>query len=160
MTETTGVVPDRLVVDRLIYLMHRIRVSTSEAVGAALADVDLNGTQGLIIESLYELGEVGAAELARRCLVSRQALSAPLDKLEQRGLVSRPASHHSARVRPVSLTAEGRAVAEVARRRVAALETASREIFGTEDLQRFTAMLERYAQFWDDTAEAAGGRRG
>lgn len=145
--------------DRLIYLMHRIRVSTSDAVGAALADVGLNGTQGLIIESLDELGEVGAAELARRCLVSRQALSVPLDKLEQRGLVTRPASDHSVRVRPVSLTDEGRAVAETARRRVAALESASRESFDAEDLQRFTAMLETYAKFWDDAA-ATGGRHG
>ncbi|MCP9984811.1 hypothetical protein [Actinomadura madurae] len=77
MTEATDVANGLGVLDRLMYVMHRIRVSTADAVTATLADLDLTGTQALILESLYEIGEAGGAELARRCLVSRQALSAP-----------------------------------------------------------------------------------
>lgn len=163
MTEATDVANGLGVLDRLMYVMHRIRVSTADAVTATLADLDLTGTQALILESLYEIGEAGGAELARRCLVSRQALSAPLDKLEKRALVSRPASHHSARVRPISLTREGRAVAEQVRERVAALEEQSRSPFEGARLDDFKGMLEAYAEFWEQAAVRAGAgsnRRG
>jgi DNA-binding MarR family transcriptional regulator len=153
----TPTAPD--VHDRLLYLFHRIRVATADAVANELSDLELTGTHALILESLHELGEAGAAELARRCLVSRQALSAPLDRLEKRGLISRPASDHSARLRPTTLTDEGRAVVATVRSRVGALEQRSREIFDSARLTEFEAMLESYASFWDNALES-GTRHG
>jgi DNA-binding MarR family transcriptional regulator len=139
--------------DRLMYLFHRVRVATGDAVAATLADLELNGTLALVLETLYEQGETSAAELARRCLVSRQALTAPLNQLESRGLVRRPEPAPGARVRPTTLTADGRKLAVEARSRILQLEQRSRaavEEFGVPEIR---TVLERYIASWEQLTE-------
>ena len=138
-----------------MYLIHRSRVATADAINAALADLDLNGSQSLILEILYELGETSAAELARRCLVTRQALTGPLNILEDRGLVRRPDSVTNVRVRPTALTAEGRALAKTARRRVQKAEQESIARFDQDELAELRRLLTKYAQAWETLAAAA-----
>jgi DNA-binding MarR family transcriptional regulator len=138
--------------ERIMYLIHRTRVATAEAVNAALADLGLNGSQALILETLYELGETSAAELARRCLVSRQALTAPLNELQARGLVRRPAPATNVRVRPTALTAEGRELTKIIRRRVRKAERASIASFDSGELAGLRSLLTRYAEAWEELA--------
>jgi DNA-binding MarR family transcriptional regulator len=138
--------------ERIMYLIHRTRIATADAINAALADLGLNGSLALILETLYELGETSAAELARRCLVTRQALTAPLNDLQARGLVHRPDSATSIRVRPTALTAEGRELTKTARRRVRKAERASIASFGSDELAELRTLLTRYAETWEELA--------
>ncbi|MEU4227561.1 MarR family transcriptional regulator [Nonomuraea sp. NPDC026600] len=139
-----------------MYLIHRVRVATAETINIALADLDLNGTLSMLLEVLYELGETSAAELARNCLVTRQALTAPLNELERRGLVHRPEPSTAVRVRPITLTAAGRELAETARRRVREAERRSIASFPPDDLARFRGLLARHAAAWEDLARDGG----
>lgn len=147
---------DDTTTSRVMYLIHRARVATADAVGDALADLELNGTLSLILETLYELGEASAADLARRCLVRRQALTAPLNELERRGLIRRPESATNVRVRLIALTEQGRALTEQVRERVQRLEGASLSAFEPAELPVLLELLDRYAGSWE---RLAGGRR-
>jgi DNA-binding MarR family transcriptional regulator len=141
--------------ERIMYLIHRTRVATADAINAALADLGLNGSQALILETLYELGETSAAELARRCLVSRQALTAPLNELQARGLVRRPDPATNVRVRPTALTTEGRELTKTIRRRVSKVERASLASFGGDEQAGLRSLLTRYAESWEELARGA-----
>ena len=145
--------------ERIMYLIHRTRIATAEAVNASLADLGLNGSLALILEALYELGETSAAELARRCLVSRQALTAPLNDLQARGLVRRPDPSANVRVRPTALTAEGRELTKTVRRRVRKAERASIASFGSDELAGLRSLLTRYAEAWEELADTSAPAR-
>ncbi|MEU5095384.1 MarR family transcriptional regulator [Streptomyces sp. NPDC020996] len=138
--------------ERIMYLLNRIRVHTADVVASALSDLELTGTQALILETLLERGPTSAAELGRRCLITRQALSAPLNALERRGLVSRPRSDVSARQRPSSLTDSGRETAVSVRERVLRLERGSVQSFTAEERAALEELLRRYADFWTGQA--------
>jgi DNA-binding MarR family transcriptional regulator len=139
-------------VDRTLYLIHRTRVATADAVADVLSDLQLNGTLALILESLYELGAAPAAQIARRCLVTRQALTAPLNDLQRRGLVQRPESAANVRVRPTELTESGREVALEVRARIRQLERAAMAEFDPAEVHALRVMLGRYAVAWERLA--------
>jgi DNA-binding MarR family transcriptional regulator len=142
-----------------MYLIHRTRIATADAINAQLADLDLNGTLALIIETLYELGETSASELARRCLVTRQALTAPLNDLEARGLVQRAEPATNVRVRPTALTQDGIALARAARRRVKKAEQRSLRSFDALELRDLRELLTRYTLAWEQLAVAGSSQR-
>jgi len=141
--------------DRTMYLAHRARIATAEAVAGVLSDLRLNGSLGLILETLLELGEASAAELARRCLVTRQALTAPLNELQDRGLVHRGESAAGAKIRPVTLTVEGRALTEIVRDRTHRLERAAEREFTDDELATLRILLDKYAVGWERLATQA-----
>ncbi|MBT2225722.1 MarR family winged helix-turn-helix transcriptional regulator [Nonomuraea sp. NEAU-A123] len=143
-----------------MYLIHRTRVATAEAVNAELADLGLNGTLSLILETIFELGETNAAELARRCLVTRQALTGPLNDLQSRGLVQRPEPSTRVRVRPITLTAEGREAAGIARLRVGEAERRSIASFEQGELDQLRRLLTRHAAAWEELARDGAAPRG
>jgi DNA-binding MarR family transcriptional regulator len=142
-------------VQRTMHLIHRAKVATADTVNAGLSDLGLNGTLALMLETLYELGPLSAAELARRCLVTRQALTGPLNQLQARGLVERPESATNLRVRPTALTAEGRALTKVVRRRVRKAERLSIAPFTEAELAALRELLVRYAVSWEELAQRA-----
>lgn len=138
--------------DRTIYLVHRARIATAEAMAGVLSDLRLNGSLGLILETLLELGEASAAELARRTLVTRQALTAPLNELQARGLVHRDESAAGVKTRPVTLTAEGRALTEIVRDRTHRLERAAERDLDDDELATLRVLLDKYAAAWERLA--------
>lgn len=135
--------------DRTMYLVHRARVATGEAVSGVLSDLQLTGTLGLILETLLEVGEASAAELARRCLVTRQALTAPLNELRSRGLVQHAAAGADARTRPLALTAQGRTVTETVSDRTRRLEAAAERELAADEMATLRILLDKYAAGWE-----------
>jgi DNA-binding MarR family transcriptional regulator len=152
-------VPTEQITDRTMYRLHRARVATAEAVNATLSDLKLNGTLTLVLEALDELGEASAAEIARRCLVTRQALTGPLNELQNRGLVQRPESSANVRTRPVALTALGREVSADVRGRIARLEHDAAAGLTSDELAALRDLLTRYAAGWERIAEASANPR-
>ncbi|MEO3855446.1 MarR family transcriptional regulator [Acrocarpospora sp. B8E8] len=136
--------------------IHRIRIATGEAVSTMLADLGLNGTLALIVETLDETGPVSAAEIARRTLVTRQALTDPLNELQRRGFVDRPPVNANAHTRPVALTDEGRALAETLRERMHLIEDRAISDMTAGEVATLRSLLARYASGWEQLAADSG----
>lgn len=137
------------IASRFIYLVHRGESASTEVVSSALTDLELNGTHGLMLEVLGIHPGISAAQLARYCRVSRQAVLVPLGLLESRGLVSKTVMGEKARVKPLALTAEGARVAALVRARVAALEAQVVARFSEGERELLRELLGRYAEAWD-----------
>jgi MarR family 2-MHQ and catechol resistance regulon transcriptional repressor len=75
---------------------------------AVIAGAGLTESQFGVLEALYHLGPLCAAELAEKVLRSRGNLTLVLSNLERGGLVARTTRTEDRRYRTVELTAKGR----------------------------------------------------
>lgn len=91
------------------YLLHRLAsVLRAEVTSGVLDPLGLTFPQYICMRLLHKFGDRSNAELARDIGVSPQAMNMVLRSLEDRGLVSRPASVASGRSLPAKLTRSGR----------------------------------------------------
>lgn len=91
------------------YLLHRLASALrAEVTSGVLDPLGLTFPQYICMRVLSKYGERSNAELARDTGVSPQAMNLVLRSLEDRGLVSRPATVASGRTLPASLTRRGR----------------------------------------------------
>lgn len=77
---------------------------------SVIAGAGLTEGQFGILEALYHLGPLCAAELARKVLRSRGNLTLVIANLERDGLAARTTRAEDRRYRTVALTAKGRAL--------------------------------------------------
>jgi DNA-binding MarR family transcriptional regulator len=90
------------------YLLHRVASALrAEVTATALEPVGLSFPQYICMRILSKFPERSNAELARDTGVSPQAMNMVLRSLEERALVSRPASVDSGRSLPAKLTRAG-----------------------------------------------------
>lgn len=90
------------------YLLHRVASALrAEVTATALEPVGLSFPQYICMRILSKFPERSNAELARDTGVSPQAMNMVLRSLEERALVSRPASVDSGRSLPAKLTRVG-----------------------------------------------------
>jgi DNA-binding MarR family transcriptional regulator len=90
------------------YLLHRVASALrAEVTATALDPVGLSFPQYICMRILSKFPERSNAELARDTGVSPQAMNMVLRSLEERALVSRPASVDSGRSLPAKLTRAG-----------------------------------------------------
>lgn len=93
------------------YLLHRAAMALrSEVTTSVLEPLDLTFAQYLCMRILSKAPGSSNAELARQLNVSPQAMNMVVRGLEDRGLVSRPASVASGRALPAELSREGVAI--------------------------------------------------
>jgi DNA-binding MarR family transcriptional regulator len=98
----------RLVDQPLGYLLSRVASALrAEVVTKALEPLDLAFPQYICLRMLSHSTGMSNAELARGANVSRQAMNIVLRGLQERGLVTRPASVPSGRSLPTELTQAG-----------------------------------------------------
>jgi DNA-binding MarR family transcriptional regulator len=91
------------------YLLHRVASALrAEVTTSVLESLELTFPQYICLRVLSKYGDRSNAELARDTGVSPQAMNMVLRGLEERGLVSRPASVASGRSLPATLTRRGR----------------------------------------------------
>jgi DNA-binding MarR family transcriptional regulator len=99
---------DNLEGEPLGYLMHRVMHALKTDVTATVLDLlDVAFPEYLCMRVLSKYPGHSNAELARALNVSPQAMNMVLRGLEDRGLVSRPASVSSGRSLPAQLTRDG-----------------------------------------------------
>lgn len=92
------------------YLMARVRSTmASETNQLTVAELDITSTQASIL-LLLKRGALSGADLAREYGLDASAVTRLLDKLEQRGLVTRVRSSADRRVVNLQLTDEGRLI--------------------------------------------------
>jgi len=92
------------------YLMYRIMAALRRAVAAELAPLGLVLAEFVCLRILSMSPGRSNAELARDTNVSPQAMNNVLRGLQDRGIVTRPATVSSGRALPAELTAKGRAL--------------------------------------------------
>src|SRR5829696_4355869 len=104
---------DNLEDEPLGYLLHRVMHALKTDVSASVLDpLEVAFPEYLCMRVLSKYPGHSNAALARALNVSPQAMNMVLRGLEDRGLVTRPASVSSGRSLPAHLTREGRAVLE------------------------------------------------
>lgn len=90
------------------YLLYRVASALrTEVTATALDPMDLSFPQYICMRILSKFPDRSNAELARDTAVSPQAMNMVLRSLEDRGLVTRPASVESGRSLPAKLTRAG-----------------------------------------------------
>jgi DNA-binding MarR family transcriptional regulator len=90
------------------YVLKQAAVSLRHAMDLALRPLHLSVSQYACLELLGQRPGLSNAELARGVFVTRQSMNTVLRGLEERGLVTRPATVPRGRELPAELTAEGR----------------------------------------------------
>lgn len=100
-----------------------------------LRPLELSTPQYACLELLRRSPGASNSELARGAFVTRQAMNTLLRGLQERGLVTRPSTVDTGRVRPTTLTPEGEQLLDEAVAAVAGIE--ERLVSGLdEDAQR------------------------
>nr|WP_067900724.1 MarR family transcriptional regulator [Nocardia vaccinii] len=95
------------------YLLHRVAAALrSEVAATALEPLKLTFPQYLCLRLLSQSPGKSNAELARDATVSPQAMNKVIRELQDRGLVTRPASVPTGRSLPATLSREGVALLE------------------------------------------------
>jgi DNA-binding MarR family transcriptional regulator len=93
------------------YLLHRVAAALrSEVTTAVLEPLGLSFPQYICMRILSHSPGRSNAELARDVIVSPQAMNMVVRGLQERGLVSRPATVAAGRSLPAELTREGTAL--------------------------------------------------
>ena len=101
--------PDPLV-EEISSLYNRVAFRLKDHQFACLEQFRLSPVQANALWRMEPRESVSVGALAERFLVDPSNLSAPLEALEERGLLVRRPAAHDRRVRTVKLTAEGRAL--------------------------------------------------
>ncbi|GAB3712949.1 MarR family transcriptional regulator [Amycolatopsis oliviviridis] len=91
------------------YLLKRAATALRTAMDTALRPLDLTVPQYSCLEVLSQRPGLSNAELARAVFVTRQSMNLVLRGLQDRGLVTRPATAPQGRALPSTLTPAGRA---------------------------------------------------
>src|SRR3984957_13662721 len=104
------------------YLLKQAATALRSAMDAALRPLDLSVPQYACLELLGQRPGVSNAELARGVFVTRQSMNGVLRGLQDRGLVTRPATAPSGRALPGQLTPTGRRRLRIASTKVRTVE--------------------------------------
>lgn len=104
------------------YLLKRAATALRTAMDSALRPLDLTVPQYSCLEVLSQRPGLSNAELARAVFVTRQSMNLVLRGLQDRGLVTRPATAPQGRALPSTLTPAGRAQLRAASGVVRAVE--------------------------------------
>lgn len=104
---------EALRVEPLGYLLHRVTAALlAEVTATVLEPLALAAPEYFCMRMLVESSGKTNAQLAREARVSPQAMNKVIRELQERGLVTRPATVSSGRSLPATLTRDGRTMME------------------------------------------------
>ncbi|MFJ8917307.1 MarR family winged helix-turn-helix transcriptional regulator [Amycolatopsis sp. NPDC102389] len=118
------------------YLLKRAATALRTAMDTALRPLDLTVPQYSCLEVLAQRPGLSNAELARAVFVTRQSMNLVLRGLQDRGLVTRPATAPQGRALPSTLTPAGRAQLRAASGVVRAVQDRMLEPFSAAGRER------------------------
>jgi MarR family 2-MHQ and catechol resistance regulon transcriptional repressor len=145
---------------RLWIVLSRCYRAVSQIAERSVADAGLGLSDFAALEALLHKGRLTITEIQARVLLASGSMTAAVDRLERKGLVSRTATPSDRRAKVLELTSEGKRVVEVAfRRHAAELEAAMAILNGTEKRQLY-GLLKKLGLFAAEArAEAVKGSR-
>jgi MarR family 2-MHQ and catechol resistance regulon transcriptional repressor len=124
---------------RLWATLWRCHATCAKAMAAQVQEYDLTTPQFVVLEALHHLGSLPLGELAEKLLVTGGNVTYVMDRLEEKGLVSRFRPADDRRVVLAQLTPSGRRqMGEVFPNHVSRMEHLSRHLTSSEqkDLAR------------------------
>jgi DNA-binding MarR family transcriptional regulator len=128
------------------YLVKRVQQLLRHASDGELRNVGLTVAQYAVLNALDEHPGATSAELARRCMVTRQSLQDVLTGLRAGGLVVVADKPLTGRARPARITDLGRQRLEQADKIVATVEDRMLAGLSSEDRGRLAMLLIRCAE--------------
>ena len=123
------------------YVLKQAATALRSAMEAALRPLDLTVPQYSCLEVLGQRPGLSNAELAKAVFVTRQSMNGVLRGLQDRELVTRPATAEHGRALPAQLTDAGRAALRAASVAVREVERQMLTALGPEQQQRLLTDL-------------------
>ncbi len=123
---------------RISYLVGRLDRIVRRRLAGALGPHDLSLLEYTTLSVLRARSGLSNAQLARRSLITPQAMNEVLARLERRKLLRRRSDPAHRRIRPAELTAAGTRLLAGAD---AAVDAVERELFGHVDRGRLRTLL-------------------
>jgi MarR family transcriptional regulator, organic hydroperoxide resistance regulator len=124
----------------LILALHRATHATLHTLAVRLADLNLSASEINVLANLADSRNRSIRELASDTATKPTTLTSVLDRLVHRGYVTRELDPSDRRSFRVSLTADGRCVADAARAGVDDLERTALAAISDTDLAGFLAV--------------------
>jgi DNA-binding MarR family transcriptional regulator len=124
------------------YLLHRVGAALRPEVAGALSPLGLTLPEFVCMRILSMHPGMSSAELSRFGNVTPQAMNAVLRRLEDLGMVARPASVPSGRALPATLSGQGRTVLKRAETVVRAADARILAKLSAAEQREFKRMLE------------------
>ncbi|MEJ3658609.1 MarR family transcriptional regulator [Actinomycetes bacterium KLBMP 9759] len=104
------------------YVLKQVHASLRTAMDEVLRPLDLTVPQYACLELLGKHPGLSNSELARRAFVTRQSMNFVVQRLQERGLLTRPDQAPHGRVLPTELTQDGQTMLRTASVAVRAVE--------------------------------------
>jgi MarR family 2-MHQ and catechol resistance regulon transcriptional repressor len=143
----------RVEAPRLWIVLSRCYRKVSHIAESSVAEAGLCLSDFAALEALMHKGPLTITEIQAKVLLASGSMTAAVDRLESKGLVTRRATPSDRRAKVLELTKEGKRVVEAAfRRHAAELEAAMAVLNDTERLQ-LHGLLKKLGLF---AAEAHG----
>ena len=144
---------------KLWVVLSRAHETVEEQAKADVERGELSLTEFAVLELLYHKGDLTAGEVSQRVLLQSGSLTYVIDKLGERGLVTRRNCETDRRRRYLHLTAEGKTVMRrIWPRHAAVIERATSGLSPTE--KRTVTRLLKKMGLHAATAETSGTKRG
>ncbi|MGP3964975.1 MarR family winged helix-turn-helix transcriptional regulator [Nonomuraea sp. 3N208] len=124
------------------YVLKQVQASLHTAMDEVLRPLGLTVAQYACLELLGQHPGLSNSELARRAFVTRQSMNVVLRRLQERGLLTRPAHAAHGRALPTELTGAGQSTLHEASVAVRAVE---RQIFAPLSQERQRRLREDLA---------------
>jgi MarR family transcriptional regulator, 2-MHQ and catechol-resistance regulon repressor len=146
----------RLEAPRLWTVLARCYRAVSQIAERSIAEAGLCLSDFAALEALLHKGPLTITEIQAKVLLASGSMTAAVDRLERKGLVTRKATPSDRRAKLLELTLEGKRVVEAAfERHAAELEAASAILSGTEKRQLY-GLLKKLGLFAAEEHAGAG----
>ena len=141
---------------RLWIVLSRCHRAVSQIAERSVAEAGLGLSDFAALEALLHKGPLTITEIQAKVLLASGSMTAAVDRLERKGLVTRRATASDRRAKVLELTSQGRRVVEAAfRRHAAELEAAMATLNGTEKRQ-LCGLLKKLGLFAAEARAEAG----
>jgi MarR family transcriptional regulator, 2-MHQ and catechol-resistance regulon repressor len=146
----------RVKAPRLWIVLSRCYRAVSQIAESSIAEAGLCLSDFAALEALLHKGPLTITGIQAKVLLASGSMTAAVDRLERKGLVTRKATPSDRRAKLLELTREGRHVVETAfRRHAAVLEAAMAVLSGTEKRQLY-GLLKKLGLFAAEARAEAG----
>lgn len=148
--------------ESLIRRYEEVYTFATRKISSMIADLvgkDLTHEQYFVVRYLKHHGPCPPSELAEQCGVNRSAITAMIDRLDNKGYVRRTKQGDDRRMVYLEITEAGERICEFGEEKIRQLVESYLQELGEEDLESFVRIYERIASIIADknTADKIGG---
>src|SRR5580700_9441168 len=141
---------------RLWIVLTRCYRAVSQIAETSIAEAGLCLSDFAALEALLHKGPLTITEIQAKVLLASGSMTAAVDRLERKGLVTRRATPSDRRAKLLELTPEGRRVVEAAFRRHATELEAAMAILDNKEKRRLYSLLKKLGLFAVEARAQAG----